>query len=206
MKPLDPSMMETPEEPVCGTAEAARLLGVSTTTIQIMARRGELNAWRTRGGHRRISLASIEKVTQARKTRTRAETRSGLLSVLIAEDDTGFRALYEATFEKWGLPLTLQCASDGFDALLRIERYRPDVLITDLFMQPMDGFKLLQTIRARAEFNEMVILVISGQSAQAIAEQGGLPKGVGIFPKPVSFEKLRGFIEAAILRKQLAVA
>ena len=206
MNALASPLSDTPEEPVCGTTEAARLLGVSTTTIQIMARRGELDAWRTRGGHRRISLASIERVTQERKATTRAEPRGGLLSVLVADDDAGFRALYEAVFEKWNLPLTLQCASDGYDALLRIERFRPDVLITDLFMQPMDGFRLLQTIRSRPEFNEMVIIVISGQSAQSIAEQGGLPKGIAVFPKPVSFDKLHGFIEAEVLRKQLMPA
>ncbi|MFM8557014.1 MAG: excisionase family DNA-binding protein [Betaproteobacteria bacterium] len=36
--------------PVCTTSEAARRLGVSSTTVQVMVERGELKAWRTRGG------------------------------------------------------------------------------------------------------------------------------------------------------------
>lgn len=51
---------------VCTTSEAARRLGVSSTTVQVMVERGELKAWRTRGGHRRISLDSVDSVQRQR--------------------------------------------------------------------------------------------------------------------------------------------
>lgn len=41
------------------TAEAARMLGLSTTLVQTLVDQGELKGWKTRGGHRRISLESI---------------------------------------------------------------------------------------------------------------------------------------------------
>ncbi|MEN9889567.1 MAG: hypothetical protein RL559_1604, partial [Pseudomonadota bacterium] len=47
------------------TAEAARMLGLSTTLVQSLVDKNELNGWKTRGGHRRIALQSIE-VYQAR--------------------------------------------------------------------------------------------------------------------------------------------
>ena len=51
---LDPSI------PVCTTREAAELLGVSLRTIQLWVDNGVLEAWKTVGGHRRVSRQSID--------------------------------------------------------------------------------------------------------------------------------------------------
>jgi len=47
------------QEDYCGTFFAAKLLGFSVGTIQTMVEKGELQAWKTQGGHRRISMQSI---------------------------------------------------------------------------------------------------------------------------------------------------
>ena len=44
----------------CGTTEAARILGLSVGTVQSLVERQELMAWKTRGGHRRIAMASVQ--------------------------------------------------------------------------------------------------------------------------------------------------
>ena len=41
------------------TAEAARMLGLSTTLIQTLVDNNELKGWKTRGGHRRIAIQSV---------------------------------------------------------------------------------------------------------------------------------------------------
>lgn len=46
----------------CTTAEAARSLGVSIRTIQLWVDDGVLSAWKTVGGHRRITLDSLNKL------------------------------------------------------------------------------------------------------------------------------------------------
>ena len=192
------------ESAVCSTSEAAQILGVSNTTIQIMVERGELDAWRTRGGHRRISLASLERLKSLRGARSVRRSDASDLEVLIVEDDLALRSLYEHTIDSWGLPIEVSAAADGMEALLMVERKRPDVLIMDLFMEPVDGFHLLRMLRRHREFNDMVIIVATGLDDAEIAEKGGLPKGVVLYRKPVPFEKLQGFIEASLLRKQLS--
>ncbi len=42
------------------TLEAAKRLGLAVRSVQLMVDRGELLAWKTPGGHRRIARASIE--------------------------------------------------------------------------------------------------------------------------------------------------
>ena len=51
------------------TIEVARLLGLAVRSVQLMVDRGELEAWKTPGGHRRISRASVERWLAARQGR-----------------------------------------------------------------------------------------------------------------------------------------
>jgi len=45
----------------CTTREVARMLGMAVRSIQMMVDRGDLEAWKTPGGHRRISRASLDR-------------------------------------------------------------------------------------------------------------------------------------------------
>jgi excisionase family DNA binding protein len=45
----------------CTTRQAAILLNVSLRTAQLWVEKGLLEAWKTTGGHRRISRASINR-------------------------------------------------------------------------------------------------------------------------------------------------
>lgn len=203
-EPLDSPTSADGESEVCSTSEAARILGVSNTTVQIMVERGELDAWRTRGGHRRISLASIERLKASRSARNVRRSDSGMLDVLLVEDDVSLRTLYLHTIRRWNLPVEVAVATNGMEALLLIERKRPDLMITDLFMEPVDGFQLLRMLREHREFDDMAIVAITGLGESDIEARGGVPKGVVIYNKPVPFEKLQGFVESSITRKQLA--
>ena len=45
----------------CTTREVAQLLGMAVRSVQMMVDRGELEAWKTPGGHRRISRQSVDR-------------------------------------------------------------------------------------------------------------------------------------------------
>jgi excisionase family DNA binding protein len=185
------------------------MLGVSNTTIQFMVERGELEAWKTRGGHRRISVASIDRLRQSRSNRVDRGRHSGndstALRVLVVEDDEPLRHLYLQTMSQWDLPLQVMAAEDGMQALLMIERSRPDVLITDLNMAPMNGHDFLKRLRKQPEYNSMTIIIVTGIDPAEIEAGGELPRGVVLYGKPVPFEKLQGFLEAMAARKQLSM-
>ena len=46
----------------CTTREAAEILGISLRTAQLWVESGQLEAWKTEGGHRRIARVSIERL------------------------------------------------------------------------------------------------------------------------------------------------
>jgi len=50
------------DDPILTTREAAQLLGVAVSTIQIWMESGALPAWKTPGGHRRVRLSAVRQL------------------------------------------------------------------------------------------------------------------------------------------------
>jgi excisionase family DNA binding protein len=76
----------------CTTREAARILGISVRTAQLWVENGTLEAWKTEGGHRRISLASVHRLQQrnlpaAAPAAIEANSTADRMNILVVEDD-----------------------------------------------------------------------------------------------------------------------
>ena len=82
--------------------------------------------------------------------------------------------------------------------MLQLERMRPQLLITDLVMEPFDGFRLLNMVSSRAEYRCIATVVLSGLDESEIDKKGGLPPGVLFLRKPLNMDRLRGFIDAHV--------
>lgn len=55
-----------------------------------------------------------------------------------------------------------ESAGDGFEAGQKIERFRPHLVILDIWMPKMDGFKLCSWIKQNPKTKKTKILAISG--------------------------------------------
>lgn len=184
----------------CSTKDAALLLGVSHRTVQLWVENGALQAWKTAGGHRRITMTSVRKLVDERRDATGPGTATApgaAKKLLLVDDDATLLRLYELEISGWNLPLTLVKAQNGFEALLRIGEQRPDILVSDLSMPGMDGFRMIRTLRADAACANMAVIVVSGLDRPTIASMG-LPDDIPVFSKPVPFSQLRAAIEGAM--------
>lgn len=196
------ALPDAPTDDFCGTSYAARLLDLSVGTVQALVEKGELQAWKTQGGHRRISLQSVldyqRRQGQAPRLPGLAKAR---LRVLVVEDDDILCALYKTYFESWDLPLDSTVMSSALNALLDIASLQPDVLITDLKMPGVDGFELLRTLRAKPMFARLTTVAVTGLSPQAVAQAGGLPEGTVLVQKPLDMNWLHGFLSALLAQR-----
>lgn len=188
----------SPESPFYSTRAAAELLGVSVKTAQAWVEAGVLQAWKTPGGHRRITRQSVAALLAKRTTSggKPAESNGGL--TVIVDDDPAMRQLYEMNIGFWQLPLHLVVACNGIEGLLRIGEFSPQILITDLKMPDMDGFTMLRTLRASPQYKALRIFVVSALSQAEIKDHGGLPDDVEFFGKPLDFERLKRSVESVI--------
>ena len=187
-------------EDYCGTSYAARLLGLSVATVQSLVEKGEIDAWKTLGGHRRIALRSIHAyIAKAGPQSTKvAADLDGRLRVLVVEDDANLLELYRCNFENWDLPVDCTLMSSALEALMDIGSMQPDLLITDLSMPGLDGFEMLKVLSRNQNLTDLHIIVISGLEPVAIQARGGLPLNARWLKKPVNFDWLEGYVCALV--------
>ena len=187
-------------EDYCGTSYAAKLLGLSVATVQSLVEKGEIEAWKTLGGHRRIALQSInaylaKSSPQLSKVDTDPKHR---LRVLMVEDDENTRELYRCQFEDWDLPVDCTFMPSALEAMMDIASMRPDLLITDLSMPGVDGFEMLKACKRNQQLHDMQIVVISGLAPEAVQARGGLPPEAHLLQKPINFDWLHGYVTALV--------
>lgn len=204
---------------VVSTREAAERLGVALRTVQLWVESGVLPAWKTAGGHRRIARSALDKlITERHQAIT--PTAAGLaaptlapplaaqpdrLRLLLVEDEPDLLRLLAMVIDGWQLPLEVRTATNGFEALVRIGEQRPDLLITDLSMPGMDGFRMLRSLRGFGDdYRDLDIIVVSALSAQEIEDRGGLPPGAHFFSKPVPFSQLEELVRTKLQARGLA--
>ena len=193
-------------EDYCGTSYAAKLLGLSVGTIQTLVEKNELQAWKTQGGHRRISMPSLREYQRKHNMlMSPSETRAGRLKVLLVEDDAVTRDMLRDFCNRCETPVDCTAMSSGLEALIDMASIQPEVLIVDLNMPGVDGFQLLRTIRQTSQFNRMTCLVISALSQEEIAARGGLPEGTIFMSKPVNMQWFNGFFAALMAGRQVAL-
>lgn len=194
------------------------MLNVSLSHVQRMCERGVIPGWRTGGGHRRIPVDAINALLRERAAAGAIHQQDlgrisprdtfssgGEFSILVVEDDTSLLKLYKAKIASWKLPVKLITAEDGYDAIIKILREHPDLLIVDLNLPKLDGFEVIKRVRKDTDFDRMDIIVITGLSPDSFADRGGVPRGVTILGKPVPFSQLLGFVQAGIAARQRVV-
>jgi len=120
--------------------------------------------------------------------------------ILLAEDDENDIFLMGRAFGQAGIPNPLKVVHNGQEAIDYLggsgayadrNRYPlPGLLLLDLKMPWMDGFDVLKWIRARADFNDLPVVVLTSSKLQADVDQS---RQLGVYDyrvKPHSFEDL----------------
>ena len=83
-------------------------------------------------------------------------------SVLLVEDDTDSRDLLEVMLKREGWNVVL--ATDGLEALARVEEQIPTVILLDLMMPNMDGFEFTVQLNKREEWRKIPVLVVTAKN------------------------------------------
>ena len=108
--------------------------------------------------------------------------------VLVIDDDTSLQDLMQAILELKDFEVIL--AENGQDALEKLAKKQPDLILLDLMMPGMDGYSFAEELQRRGLCAAVPILVLTADvSAKPQVEQLGINSFV---TKP--FE-LRGFLQ-----------
>ena len=84
--------------------------------------------------------------------------------VLVADDDSGIRALLSKYFERQGYETVL--AQDGLEAVETAKKTHPDLVILDVVMPRMDGFRTARLIKSYKPLSGIPIVFLTAKDAE----------------------------------------
>lgn len=191
------------------TTKAAQLLGLSVGTVQQMVESGQLTAWKTSGGHRRITTESLDSFLSKREPNSPAPAimpavqDNACLSICIVEDDEVLLKSYQKLFERLAINAKVAAFNNGLDALFFIGANPPDLLLLDLEIPFVDGFELLKRLQSLSHFQACHVIVITGlEEAQLIKHEKELT-GYALIYKPVEPAYIKGYVQALLTERGL---
>ncbi|HMA48470.1 MAG TPA: response regulator, partial [Magnetospirillaceae bacterium] len=155
---------------------------------------------------------AAEYVEEARRwdAATAAPQAAGALDqrprVLVADDNADMRDYLQRLLSAhW----QVETAEDGAQALDSLRRARPDLLLTDVMMPELDGFGLLEAIRADKALRDLPVIVLSARAGEEARIEGLAAGADDYLIKPFTARELLARIEsnlrlAAIRRESKA--
>jgi CheY-like chemotaxis protein len=119
--------------------------------------------------------------------------------VIVIEDEKIMSTFILGNLRRLGI-LDLYAFDNGASALREVAALKPDLILTDVHMQPMGGIEFVRNLRTSAHSqiaNTPVIFLSADSSASTVGE--ALPLGVaGYIVKPPSLAALDAKIELAL--------
>jgi DNA-binding response OmpR family regulator len=107
--------------------------------------------------------------------------------ILIAEDDANILGLLSVFLSGLGYEVSL--ARDGQEALEMAVQIKPDLVIVDIMMPRMNGFKLVNTLAMDRHDIPMPKVIMLTSLADKENVQRGLSVGADVYiPKPFNLE------------------
>ena len=119
--------------------------------------------------------------------------------VVVVEDEKIMSTFVMGNLRRLGI-LDLFAFEDGASAMRELAGLKPDLIITDVHMQPMGGIEFVRSLRAspNSQLANIPVIFLSADSSAATVG-AALPLGVaGYLVKPPSLAALDAKIELAI--------
>src|SRR5262249_53249827 len=110
--------------------------------------------------------------------------------VLIVDDSLTVRKVVERILESRQLEV-LQ-ASLGTEAIERIQRDQPDLVVCDVLLPDKEGYEVCQFVKSDPRLVRTPVLLISGIVNAAVLDRAARVGSAGVMRKPFSADELAG--------------
>jgi CheY-like chemotaxis protein len=186
--------------------EVANICGVVNQTAINWIKSDYLKAFMTPGGQYRVYSEDLYQFLQSRGMRIPDELRESrggeerAKSLLIVDDDQALNDLLARFFSRTKPGLKLYQAFDGFEAGRLVTEAKPGVVVLDINLPGIDGFKLCRQIKSEPELGNPIIIAISGFNVPDM-EKRILRDGADAFlAKPFEPSQLAEAVDALLNR------
>jgi DNA-binding response OmpR family regulator len=108
--------------------------------------------------------------------------------ILIVEDDRSFALVLNFLFKGEGYKVYV--AHNGDSALEQIHKKSPDLIVLDINLPDINGFKLCEAIKARSDTCDVPVVILTARDSSFDLEKGNKLGASAYLVKPVSHQEL----------------
>lgn len=124
-------------------------------------------------------------------------------SVLIIDDSSTIRERIIKTLESFDLFSRYYEAEDGMDGFKKLLSCQVDIILCDLEMPRIDGFKFLSMLKSRPDLQDVPVLILTGMNERELKIKG-LDQGASDYiTKPFDPEELVARVKVHLKIKKL---
>ena len=117
--------------------------------------------------------------------------------ILVVDDERNMVRLLQVNLEREGYEVVT--AFDGVEGLQKARTENPDLVLLDITMPRMDGFEVLNVLKANTDTSDMPVVILTARSKDADVFQGYETGADAYLTKPLHPNEL-----TAVIRKMLA--
>lgn len=110
------------------------------------------------------------------------------IKVMVIDDSKTIRKTTEALLQNTGC--TVVSAEDGFDALAKLAREKPDIIFIDVMMPRLDGYETCSIIRSNSLVGDTPIVMLSSKSSFCDKARGDVVGANAYLTKPFAKDEL----------------
>jgi twitching motility two-component system response regulator PilG len=115
-------------------------------------------------------------------------TQASIIKVLVIDDSNTIRRSAEIFLKQGGYGIML--ADDGFDALVKISDYQPDLIFCDILMPRLDGYQTCAIIKRNPRFSSVPVVMLSSKDGVFDKARGRMVGAQDYLTKPFSKDQL----------------
>lgn len=179
-------------EDILTVVKAGRYCKVSPKTIINWVEAGHIKAYKTVGGHRRITVANLLDFMKKQgipipKNLQNSEKKR----ILVVDDDPIIVETIVQALEEDEYDYDVISAADGFEAGIQISHFNPHVVILDIMMPDIKGYEVCKKIKSDDKTKDAKVIVLSAYLDNEKFEKMKKYGADACFSKPLPLPDLR---------------
>jgi len=179
------------------TGHIASLCQVTIPTIKRWIREGHLAAFKTAGGHFRVTEDVFERFRSSLNMPPTAIGEEESPRLLIVDDDPKLLNTL-AEILRLDQRYKVDTAQDGYEGLIKVGTFRPHLLILDIFMPGLDGFHVCRAVKEDPATQPTKILAITGHLAGDVRAQSFAAGADAFLEKPLQWSTLKTEVDRLV--------
>jgi CheY-like chemotaxis protein/predicted regulator of Ras-like GTPase activity (Roadblock/LC7/MglB family) len=127
-----------------------------------------------------------------------------MAKVLVVDDSLSVRKVVERALV--GRQIEVVCAATGTEALERIERDEPDVVVCDVVMPDKDGYEICDFVKRHPRLGRTPVLLMSGIVNDDVRARAARVQSADVLSKPFAADDLLRKLDALLAARPKAAS